>query len=383
MNRFAPLLLMTLVSTVSLAVLPERAMAQANAQTRVCWINAKTGAPVPKEKLVPNGTHQDPTDPDRASESSVPNEQPTGPLSTGPVATATNNYIRVPCSPQTAATTPSTKVAIAEPTTAAPGAPELTITKSHTGDFTQGGTGAYMVVVSNVGNAPTSGTVTVTEMPPSGLGFVSMSGTGWTCGKNTCKRSDALAAGASYPALTVTVAVDLYSVSQTASEGGVEAASPPAAISGVSTVIITKPPTDGSTAMGSAPSFEIRGFGGAAMVNGNSPSTAGFDGAVLFPLGNRVLVGPMAGFQWVSTSIVSTIGGGPPPSTFINTSVGFKSGNFGGRIAFPFGGWEIGVHGGATVAGSTITQQGGVCLPSTTGPGPYVRCKPQPRMTRS
>src|SRR5579863_1886577 len=43
--------------------------------------------------------------------------------------------------------------------------------------------------------------------------------------------------------------------------------------------------------------FQLRGFGGATIVNGNSPSTAGFDGAVLFPLGNRVLVGPTAGFQ--------------------------------------------------------------------------------------
>jgi len=107
--------------------------------------------------------------------------------------------------------------------------------------------------------------------------------------------------------------------------------------------------------------LQFRGFGGATFVNGNAPGTVGFDGAVLFPLGNRVLVGPTAGFQWVDSSIVKTIGGGPPPSTFINTSVGFKSGNFGGRIGFPFGGWEIGLRGGATVAGSTITQAEGFC----------------------
>ena len=88
-------------------------------------------------------------------------------------------------------------------------APELTITKSHTGDFTQGGTGTYTIAVGNSGNAPTSGTVTVTEMPPSGLTVTDIAGTGWTCtiSSFTCDRSDALGAGASYPAITVTVTV--------------------------------------------------------------------------------------------------------------------------------------------------------------------------------
>jgi len=112
--------------------------------------------------------------------------------------------------------------------------------------------------------------------------------------------------------------------------------------------------------------FQLRGFGGATIINGNTPSTSGFDGAVLFPLGNRVLVGPTAGFQWINSSIVQTIGSQQPGSTFMHTSVGFKTGNFGGRIAFPFGGWQLGVHGGATVANSTITQATGFC--GGTGP---------------
>ncbi len=116
--------------------------------------------------------------------------------------------------------------------------------------------------------------------------------------------------------------------------------------------------------------FQLRGFGGATIINGNTPSTAGFDGAVLFPLGNRVLVGPTAGFQWVDSSIVKTIGGGPPPSTFIHESVGFKTGNFGGRIAFPFGGWQLGIHGGAAVASSAITQATGFCGTGTPTGGP-------------
>jgi uncharacterized repeat protein (TIGR01451 family) len=95
-------------------------------------------------------------------------------------------------------------------TTIIPVAPALSITKSHTGHFYRGETGAtYTVTVSNTGNAPTSGTVTVVDNAPVGFTNVSMSGTGWTCPSPgaSCTRSDALAPGASYPDITVTVDV--------------------------------------------------------------------------------------------------------------------------------------------------------------------------------
>jgi hypothetical protein len=107
--------------------------------------------------------------------------------------------------------------------------------------------------------------------------------------------------------------------------------------------------------------FDFRGFGGATFVSGNTPSTAGFDGAVLFPLGNRVLVGPTAGFQWVDSSIINSFGSMTAGSTFGNESVGFKEGNFGGQIGLNLSGWELGIRGGATVASSTITQGEGFC----------------------
>ncbi|MBV9670678.1 MAG: hypothetical protein JOZ43_06955 [Acidobacteriales bacterium] len=90
-------------------------------------------------------------------------------------------------------------------------APDLTIAKSHTGNFTQGQNGAqYTITVSNVGSAATSGTVTVTDTLPAGLTATALSGTGWsncTLSPLSCRRSDVLAAGASYPALTLTVNV--------------------------------------------------------------------------------------------------------------------------------------------------------------------------------
>src|ERR1019366_10741859 len=77
----------------------------------------------------------------------------------------------------------------------------LSVTKSHTGNFTLGQTGAtYSVAVSNAANAgATSGTVTLSETIPNGLTLQSMSGTGWSCTANTtCTRSDTLGGGTSY-----------------------------------------------------------------------------------------------------------------------------------------------------------------------------------------
>lgn len=94
---------------------------------------------------------------------------------------------------------------------AKPGKPAFKVTKTHTGNFKQGQTGAtYTVSVANSGGAATNGTaVTVTDTVPTGLTLVSMSGQGWTCatGGDTCTRSDVLNAGFSYPAITVTVDV--------------------------------------------------------------------------------------------------------------------------------------------------------------------------------
>ena len=88
--------------------------------------------------------------------------------------------------------------------------PDLTITKTHVGNFTQGQTGAtYTITVSNGGTGATSGTVTVTDTVPSGLTATAISGTGWTCTQPSgpCTRSDVLAAGGSYPVITLTVNV--------------------------------------------------------------------------------------------------------------------------------------------------------------------------------
>ena len=92
---------------------------------------------------------------------------------------------------------------------------DLTIGKSHTGNFTQGDTGdSYTITVKNVGSGPTDGSiVTVLDTLPAGLTPTGPTGSvsGWSCGiasqTVTCTRSDMLASNNSYPSIPVTVNV--------------------------------------------------------------------------------------------------------------------------------------------------------------------------------
>ncbi len=91
-------------------------------------------------------------------------------------------------------------------------APDMTIAKSHVDPLVRGSTSTYTLTATNSGNVATSGTVTVTDTLPAGLTPTGAAGAGWTCpapvGQTvTCTRADALAAGSSYPPITVTVSV--------------------------------------------------------------------------------------------------------------------------------------------------------------------------------
>jgi len=91
-------------------------------------------------------------------------------------------------------------------------APELQVTLINSGYFVRGvvaveGGPIYTITVTNVGAAPTSGTVTVTDMLPSGVTLTGISGTGWACvlATVTCTRSDPLAPLAIYNPITLTM----------------------------------------------------------------------------------------------------------------------------------------------------------------------------------
>ena len=91
-------------------------------------------------------------------------------------------------------------------------APDLTLSKSHVGNFTRGSAASYTIPVSNVSTlGATSGVVTINDTLPLGITPTSATGTGWTCSVSgqtvSCMRSDALAASSSYPSITVNAIV--------------------------------------------------------------------------------------------------------------------------------------------------------------------------------
>jgi uncharacterized repeat protein (TIGR01451 family) len=93
-------------------------------------------------------------------------------------------------------------------------APDLTIVSTHTANLTQGGTGTFFLTVANSGPAAWGNYVAVADSLPAGVSATAISGPGWTCSLAGipgvgmgCTRQDALAAGASYPVITIAVNV--------------------------------------------------------------------------------------------------------------------------------------------------------------------------------
>ena len=90
-------------------------------------------------------------------------------------------------------------------------APDLTVTKAHTPQFVAGGSTTFTITVANEGSAPTDGSlVTLSDQldPAAFVAPIAASGPGWSCGVVaglvTCTRSSTVAAGASYPPITIT-----------------------------------------------------------------------------------------------------------------------------------------------------------------------------------
>jgi uncharacterized repeat protein (TIGR01451 family) len=162
-------------------------------------------------------------------------------------------------------------------------APTLAISKSHTGDFTVGQQGSYIITVSNVGNVATIGTVSVSDFLPFQLALSSASGTGWGCNGTSCTRSDSLAPNSSYPPLTFTVIPNggASSVTNSASvtgggDGNTHSASDPTKINTPSLAIAKS--HSGSFTVGQNGSYTITvsnpgsiGTAGTVSVNDNLP----------------------------------------------------------------------------------------------------------------
>jgi uncharacterized repeat protein (TIGR01451 family) len=97
-------------------------------------------------------------------------------------------------------------------TTIVSNAPAAGGTKSHAApDFIVGQNGTYIITPKNTGVQPSTGTITVTDTLPTGMTFVSGTGTDWTCGAAgqlvTCTSPDVIAAASSGNPITLVVAV--------------------------------------------------------------------------------------------------------------------------------------------------------------------------------
>jgi len=106
-------------------------------------------------------------------------------------------------------------------------APALSVAKTHSGAFSQGSTGTWLINVSNTatGSTTTSG-LSVADTLPTGYTKASVTGTGWSCaGTNalTCTSASTIAGGAAYPTLSIVVNIPSTSpntVSNTATASG-------------------------------------------------------------------------------------------------------------------------------------------------------------------
>lgn len=112
-----------------------------------------------------------------------------------------------------------------DPTTTV-GSADLTLSKTASSTFVRGSTGTYTLTVTNSGDAASSGTITVTDVLPTGLSYSGFSGAGWSCSASgqtvTCSSSSVLAvAGTSSVELTVSIATTApTSIDNTATVSG-------------------------------------------------------------------------------------------------------------------------------------------------------------------
>jgi hypothetical protein len=199
------------------------------------------------------------------------------------------------------------------------GPPVLGITKSHVGKFGAGQQNAqYTILVSNTGTGSTVDPVTVTETVPSGETLVSMSGSGWTCatGGDTCTRSDSLAAGLSYGAITVTVDVAAAATSPQVNSATVSGGGASSATATDTTTIVPEvsvPNVVGDTQAAATSAIQSSGLVVGTVTTASSSSV---------PSGDVISESPAAGTSVVTGSAVNLVVSSGPATTTVPNVVG-------------------------------------------------------------
>jgi uncharacterized repeat protein (TIGR01451 family) len=238
-----------------------------------------------------------------------------------------------------------------DPTSIIPPPADLTITKTHTGNFNQGQSFvSYTLTVSNVGNGPTVGTVKVTETLPTGLTESSMFGNGWFCNLLQCSRSDVLVAGAQYPPITLFVNVASNapaSVVNTATvSGGGElntsndTANDPTTINPSPDLTVTKTHTIDPFVVGQTGTYTI------TVKNSGNASTAGTVNVNDF-LPNGLTATAITGTGWICST---------PPTNFVSCS---RTDALTAGSSYPALTITVNVLGGGPSVTNTVNVSGG------------------------
>ena len=195
----------------------------------------------------------------------------------------------------------------ADPTTFTGTAPNLVLAKIFSGTPLQGGSGTYTLTVSNNGSGPTTDTVTVSDPLSPGLTASALSGDGWTCNITSlkCMRSDALAPGASYPPVVVTVAFAQNAPTTITNIANVTGGGPPTFVTSQATIqvgsIITTINIDKTSDRTTAGFGDVVGYEITVTNQGITPYLSGIVPDTLPP-----------GFTYVDGSASLTIGTAAP-----------------------------------------------------------------------
>jgi uncharacterized repeat protein (TIGR01451 family) len=191
--------------------------------------------------------------------------------------------------------------------------PELAVSKSGPATGTVGSNYNYTLSVSNTGVAPTSGVMTVTDVLPSGLTFVSGSGNGWSCVANgqtvTCTTSSSVLPASSASVINLTVTpTQTGSFNNTASVSGGGTNIPK--ISNVVNTVISNPATPNLIISKSGPATGTVGVNFNYTLTVNNTGTAPTNGGLvtvtdIIPTGLTFISG--TGTGWTCTASGQTV----------------------------------------------------------------------------
>lgn len=213
---------------------------------------------------------------------------------------------------------------------------DLTIVKAQVtaNPVLQGQSGVqYTLAVSNIGGAAkaSGNTVTVTEIPPTGLTITALTGTNWACtlATLTCTRTDALAAGAIYDLITVTATV---------------ATTAPSTFVNSSTVaLVGQSESNTNNNTGDAPPTTLSSTPGLSKVFGTNPVGVGQNSALTFTVANGANNPAQTGLGFTDTLPANVVIA--TPASVVNTC--------GGSVTATAGTGVITLVGGSLASGTT------------------------------